>query len=59
MYKGVCLCKKSNKWRATIMIDGKNKHLGLFTNEEDAAQAYNTKAIELFGEFANLNIIDS
>jgi len=32
--------------------------LGYFISEAEAAQAYNTKAIELFCEFANLNVID-
>ena len=39
-YKGVSWYKKTNKWQAQISIDGKNKHLGLFANEEDAYLAY-------------------
>jgi len=31
-------------------------HLGDFANEMDAAMAYDDKAIELFGEFAYLNL---
>jgi hypothetical protein len=31
---------KNRKWRATIYIGDKNKHLGLFTLEEDASVAY-------------------
>ena len=29
-----------NKWKATITINNKHKHLGLFEKEEDARQAY-------------------
>ena len=31
---------EKNKWRATIRINGKKKHLGCFDKEEDARQAY-------------------
>lgn len=53
-YKGVDLFR-GVKWRATIRVDGKKKHLGLFVDEKDAARAYNKAALELFGEFACLN----
>lgn len=39
-YKGVNWYKKYNKWRASININGKSKHLGYFTNEYDAHVAY-------------------
>jgi hypothetical protein len=32
--------KHKDKWRASIMIDRKNKHLGLFNTEEEAHAAY-------------------
>jgi len=32
--------------------------LGSYNSEEDAARAYNIKAVELFGEFAQLNDIE-
>ena len=41
--------------RAEITIDGRSKHLGYFNTPEAAARAYDQKAKELFGEFANLN----
>lgn len=31
--------------------------LGYFDDETDAARAYNQKDIEIFGEFANLNMV--
>lgn len=31
---------------------------GYYENEKDAVRAYHEKAKELFGEFANLNVID-
>ena len=58
IYKGVCWDKSLDKWKAQIQINGGQNHLGLFTNEKEAAQAYNEKAKELFKEFAKLNIIE-
>ena len=40
------------------MIHGKRKHLGNFTDETEAARAYNEAAIKHVGEYANLNLID-
>ena len=57
VYKGVYFDKHANKWRAHIKLNYKDKHLGLFENEIDAAIAYNNAAIEMFGEFALLNVI--
>jgi hypothetical protein len=56
-YKGVSFDSINNKWRSGIMINGKTIHLGRFNLEEEAAIAYNNKAIELFGEFAKINNI--
>tara|TARA_R110002153_G_scaffold216451_1_gene369011 strand:- start:44 stop:538 length:495 start_codon:yes stop_codon:yes gene_type:complete len=39
-HTGVYWMKKANKWRAHIYINGKNKHLGMFINELEAAEAY-------------------
>jgi hypothetical protein len=57
IYKGVSFYKRVNKWVAQIRIDGKNKHLGYFENEKDAAKAYNEAAIHNFCEYALLNEI--
>jgi len=39
-YIGVHLNKKLNKWKSTIQIHGKLKHLGYFTDEYEAHEAY-------------------
>jgi hypothetical protein len=58
-FKGVSRCKDCNRWRAYINCDNDRHNLGLFLNPVDAAYAYDTKAIELFGEFANINFKES
>ena len=54
-FKGVCWHKKYGKWQASITHNGRNIYLGLFTDEIDAAMAYDAKARELFGDFACCN----
>ena len=54
-YKGIFYYKATNKFSAQIMIKYNKIHLGYFNTEIEAAKAYDKKAIELFGEFANLN----
>ncbi len=54
-FKGVWYCKRTKKWGAVIVFNGKKYHLGRFDDEIEAARAYDRKAIELFGEFAYLN----
>lgn len=56
-YKGVYFDNKINKWAAKIGYENKTIHLGKFEDIQDAANAYNLKAIELFGEYAGLNEI--
>jgi len=38
--KGYTFIKRINKYRAQIMVNGENIHLGYFDNEEDAHNAY-------------------
>ena len=56
-YYGVS--KNQNRWLSKIMKDGINYYLGSFSDELSAAIIYNNKAKELYGENANLNIIDN
>lgn len=57
-YKGVSWRKDMQKWGAQIRFNKKLISLGFFKIEEDAAKAYNKKAIELFGEFSCLNLFE-
>ena len=54
-FKGVCFRPQLNKWYAQIAKHGRVIYLGVFTHEEDAAQAYDGAAATLFGEFAAPN----
>ncbi len=56
-YTGVSWLKVNNKWVVQINHKRKKYYLGLFDCEHIAARAWNKKAIELRGEYANLNII--
>jgi len=53
-YKGVICRKNGKRWQATMGPQGRI-YLGTFLTAEDAARAYDAKAIELYGEFAHLN----
>lgn len=54
-YVGVSWDRCRNKWAAGITHMGKRRGLGRFATEEAAARAYDTAALDLFGDFANLN----
>jgi hypothetical protein len=52
-YRGV---KRANAgWTSNLKVNKVNYYLGVFSNEEDAARAYDVKAIELLGDKARLN----
>jgi hypothetical protein len=58
IFKGVSFIKRDNLWEAYINDKKrKKKHLGHFISEVEAAKVYDKEALELFGEFANLNFI--
>jgi AP2 domain len=55
LFRGVYWAKQRNKWVARIQTRGKQKHLGVFSSEQEAAKAYDGAAKILHGEFAFLN----
>lgn len=46
-YKGVYWCKRGKKWKVAIRINGKKKHLGYFTDEEEASKAYQSALLTI------------
>ena len=58
VYKGMCWNKLEKKWLARCVIDGKQKSLGYYTSEREAAEAYNAAAVEFYKEFAKVNIFE-
>lgn len=54
-YKGVNWHKQSEKFRATIQIDGRKIHIGSYDTAEKAAVAYDEAALKYHGEFAVIN----
>lgn len=53
-FKGVSRHKTTQRWRASINIDGKWRHLGLFDTPEEAYAVYCEAAVRLHGQFARL-----
>ncbi|MCJ7676076.1 MAG: HNH endonuclease, partial [Sedimentisphaerales bacterium] len=58
-YRGICWRKKDRKWQAKIGFEKKRIHLGTFSNEIDAAKAYDRAARKYHGEFASPNFPES
>jgi hypothetical protein len=54
-YKGIWYHKHRSKYYASIRVNGKQKHLGVFNTDIEAAHAYDKAALFYFGEFARVN----
>jgi hypothetical protein len=58
-YKGVSVRRHPLKpFRACIQVNGKQRHLGYYPSEIEAAQAYDKAALVLFGTHARINFPD-
>lgn len=57
-YKGVHQ-RETGKWRAYFTLKKKRTYIGQFETAIEAARAYNKAALEVWGEFARLNVIDN
>jgi len=56
-YKGVSWNKQNKKWLVQINKNKVRYALGYFNCKHKAAETYNNRALELYGEFAHLNKI--
>lgn len=56
-HRGVSWNKAKAKWRAYIKIDGVQRHLGMFEEEDDAALAFDIAARAAWGDFIEPNIV--
>eukprot|EP01047_Picozoa_sp_COSAG01_P099216 COSAG01_NODE_29273_length_641_cov_1.178967_1_plen_74_part_01 len=54
-YRGVSWHKQQGQWKAQIQHGGRQQHLGRFTDEAEAARAYDVRARQLHGAAARLN----
>jgi hypothetical protein len=58
-YKGVHYSSREKKWKAQIQKDGIKYNLGTYETEIEAAKAYDNAAIDLFKEYAILNLAEA
>ncbi len=49
-YAGIHFNKAENKWQAQIYIGGKQRHIGYYENEEEAAVDYSTALFKYKGQ---------
>ena len=54
-FRGVTFSRRMKKWRAQVRCDNDLQPLGVFPTAEDAARAYDVRALQLFGSRAQLN----
>lgn len=57
-YVGVAWEESHERWKVTVMHEGKQHYVGVYRDEVEAAKAYNVASIRLRGEHAGTNLID-
>jgi len=57
-FRGISQARKSKRWRAKIVVEGKSIHLGTYDTPEEAAAAYDASARQHYGEYAVTNFTD-
>lgn len=57
--RGVAFCKRRNRYYAQVTCNGLRQSWGYFETGLEAAEVYDQKAVELFGEFAVTNFKSS
>jgi hypothetical protein len=50
--------REHNKFRSVISINGKSKHLGMFSTAEEAAKAFNEMSKKIYGNDGKQNKIE-
>lgn len=55
IYMGVSYNKKTTRWTSCIWKDKKRYGCGIFSDEIEAAKAYDKKVLEIYGKDAKLN----
>jgi hypothetical protein len=55
--RGIYWNKRYGKWHARIRLNNIRIHIGYYDDIKNASDAYQSKAKELFGEFAEINQI--
>lgn len=58
-FKGVSWHRLRARWRASIRLDGRQVHLGLFDDPAEAARAYDAAALDAWGDFARVNFVEA
>jgi hypothetical protein len=57
-FKGVSFDRRTGHWKVQIMTEGRNRNLGRYETEEEAALVYNAAAREAWGEFTFQNKVE-